>query len=112
MVEPFIEMTGIPSDKPVNQISAEERRRIISLLKSLRFNIKSPLPLASAMVTAGGVSLKEIDPHTMASRLVGGLYFCGEVLDLDADSGGYNFQAAFTTGYVAGEEAAVFVAAT
>jgi hypothetical protein len=112
MVEPFIEMTGIPSDKPVNQISAEERRRIISLLKSLRFNIKSPLPLASAMVTAGGVSLKEIDPHTMASRLVGGLYFCGEVLDLDADTGGYNLQAAFTTGYVAGEEAAAFVAAT
>jgi predicted flavoprotein YhiN len=112
MVEPFIEMTGIPSDKPVNQISAKERRRIISLLKSLRFNIKSPLPLASAMVTAGGVSLKEIDPHTMASRLVGGLYFCGEVLDLDADTGGYNLQAAFTTGYVAGEEAAAFVAAT
>ena len=112
MVEPFVEMTGIPSDKPVNQISAEERRRIVSLLKSLRFNIKSPLPLASAMVTAGGVSLKEIDPHTMASRLVGGLYFCGEVLDLDADTGGYNLQAAFSTGYAAGEEAAAFVTTT
>ncbi len=112
MVEPFIEMTGIPSDKPVNQISAEERRRIVSLLKSLRFNIKSPLPIASAMVTAGGVSLKEIDPRTMASRLVDGLYLCGEVLDLDADTGGYNLQAAFSTGYVAGEEAATFVAAT
>jgi len=111
MVEPFVEVTGIPSDKPVNQISTEERRRIVSLLKSLRFNIKSPLPLASAMVTAGGISLKEIDPHTMASRLVGGLYFCGEVLDLDADTGGYNLQAAFSTGYVAGEEAAVFVGA-
>jgi len=112
MVESFVEMVGIPSDKPVNQISAEERRRIVSLLKSLHFNIKSPLPLATAMVTAGGISLKEIDPHTMASRLVGGLYFCGEVLDLDADTGGYNLQAAFTTGYVAGEEAAAFVAAT
>jgi len=111
MVEPFIEMTGITSDKPVNQISAEERRLMVSLLKSLRFNIKSPLPLAAAMVTAGGVSLKEIDPHTMASRLVSGLYFCGEVLDLDADTGGYNLQAAFSTGYVAGEEAAVFVGA-
>jgi predicted flavoprotein YhiN len=109
MIEPFVEMTGVPPEKPVNQISAEERRRIISLLKSLRFNIKSPLPIASAMVTAGGVSLKEIDPHTMASRLVGGLYFCGEVLDLDADTGGYNLQAAFSTGYVAGEEAAAFV---
>jgi predicted Rossmann fold flavoprotein len=112
MVEPFIELTGIPPDKPVNQISAKERERLVSLLKSLHFNIKSPLPIASAMVTAGGVSLKEIDPHTMASRLVAGLYFCGEVLDLDADTGGYNLQAAFSTGYVAGEEAAAFVAAT
>lgn len=109
MIEPFVEMTGIPPDKPVNQISTEERRRIVSLLKSLRFNIKSPLPLAAAMVTAGGVSLKEIDPRTMASRLVSGFYLCGEVLDLDADTGGYNLQAAFSTGYVAGEEAAAFV---
>ena len=112
MVEPFVDMTGITSDKAVNQISAEERRSIVSLLKSLRFNIKSPLPIASAMVTAGGVSLKEIDPRTMASRLVSGLYFCGEVLDVDADTGGYNLQAAFSTGYVAGEEAAAFVADT
>jgi len=112
MVESFVEMVGIPSDKPVNQISAEERRRIVSLLKSLHFNIKSPLPLATAMVTAGGVSLKEIDPRTMASRLIAGLYFCGEMLDIDADTGGYNLQAAFSTGYVAGEEAVAFVAAT
>jgi len=106
MVEPFVAMTGIPPDKPVNQISTEERKRLISLLKSLRFNIKGPLPIAAAMVTAGGVSLKEIDPRTMASRLVSGLYFCGEVMDLDADTGGYNLQAAFSTGYVAGEQAA------
>jgi len=112
MVEPFVETTGISYDKPVSQINAEERKRLVGLLKSLRFNIKGPLPLASAMVTAGGISLKEIDPHTMASRLVGGLYFCGEVLDLDADTGGYNLQAAFSTGYVAGEEAAAFVANT
>jgi hypothetical protein len=112
MVEPFIETTGIPADKLANQISSEERGRLVSLLKSLRFNIKGPLPIASAMVTAGGVSLKEIDPRTMASRLVAGLYFCGEVMDLDADTGGYNLQAAFSTGYVAGEEAAAFVAAT
>ncbi|HUV53520.1 MAG TPA: NAD(P)/FAD-dependent oxidoreductase, partial [Dehalococcoidia bacterium] len=87
MIEPFIEMAGILPDKPVNQISAEERKGLISLLKSLRFNIKGPLPIASAMVTAGGVSLKEIDPRTMASRLVAGLYFCGEVIDLDATTG-------------------------
>ena len=61
------------------------------------------------MVTAGGVSLKEIDPRTMASRLIEGLYFCGEVIDLDADTGGYNLQAAFSTGYVAGAQAAAFI---
>jgi len=112
MVQPFVAMTGIPTDKLVNQISAEERKALVGLLKSLRFNIVSPLPLAAAMVTAGGVSLKEIDPRTMASRLVARLYLCGEVLDLDADTGGYNLQAAFSTGYVAGEQAAAFIATT
>jgi len=107
MVDPFVEMTSITPDKPGHQISAEERERLLNLLKSLRFNIKGPLPMSSAMVTAGGVSLKEIDPRTMASRLIEGLYFCGEVLDLDGDTGGYNLQAAFTTGYVAGEQAAL-----
>ncbi|MFH0768116.1 MAG: NAD(P)/FAD-dependent oxidoreductase [Chloroflexota bacterium] len=109
MIEPFVQMTGIPPDKPGHQIIAEERERLLRLLKSLRFNIKSPLPLTAAMVTAGGVSLKEVDPRTMASRIVEGLYFCGEVMDIDADTGGYNLQAAFSTGYIAGESAAVFV---
>ncbi len=107
LVEPFVDMTGIPPDKRGHQIGAEERERLLCLLKSLHFNIKAPLPLASAMVTAGGVSLKEIDPRTMASRLVTGLYFCGEVMDIDAETGGYNLQAAFSTGYVAGESAAL-----
>jgi predicted flavoprotein YhiN len=107
MVDPFVEMTAIPPDKPGHQISAAERERLLNLLKSLRFNIKSPLSMASAMVTAGGVSLKEIDPRTMASRLIEGLYFCGEVIDLDGDTGGYNLQAAFSTGYIAGEQAAL-----
>ncbi len=106
MVDPFIRLTGIPPDRLGHQIKAEERERLLRLLKSLRFNIKGPLPMAAATVTAGGVSLKEIDPQTMASRLVKGLYLCGEVLDLDADTGGYNLQAAFSTGYVAGENAA------
>jgi predicted flavoprotein YhiN len=109
LVDPFVEMTGIPPDKRCHQIIAEEKERLLSLLKSLRFNIKAPLPIAAAMVTAGGVSLKEIDPRTMASRLVEGLYFCGEVIDIDAETGGYNLQAAFSTGYVAGESAANFV---
>lgn len=107
MVDPFVEMTGIPPDRLGHQINTEERERLLHLLKSLRFNIKGPLSMDTAMVTAGGVSLKEIDPRTMASRLIEGLYFCGEVMDLDGDTGGYNLQAAFSTGYIAGESAAL-----
>ena len=106
MIEPFIEMTGIPADRPGHQISAAEREKLLGLLKALRFNIRGALPLTAAIVTAGGVELAEIDPRTMASRLVPGLFFCGEVMDIDADTGGYNLQAAFSTGFVAGEEAA------
>jgi hypothetical protein len=106
MVEPFTELTGIAPEKRGHEITAEERERLLSSLKSLRFNIEGPLPISAAIVTAGGVSLDEIDPYTMASRLIDGLYFCGEVMDIDADTGGYNLQAAFSTGYVAGEEVA------
>ncbi len=109
MVQPFAKLTGIPQEKRANQLSAQERKRLVNSLKSLCFTIKGHLPLDSAMVTAGGVSLDEVDPRTMASRLIKGLYFCGEVLDLDGDTGGYNLQAAFSTGYVAGEQAATFI---
>ncbi len=107
MVDPIVKLTGIPPDKLGHQITAEEKECVVQQLKSLRFNIKSSLPMNSAMVTAGGVSLKEVDPYTMESRLVKGLYFCGEVLDIDADTGGYNLQAAFSTGWLAGESSAV-----
>ena len=109
MVDPFIVLSGINPEKLAHQITAPEREKIIELLKALRFNIKSPLPLGKAIVTAGGVSLTEIDPRTMSSKLINGLYFCGEVMDIDADTGGYNLQAAFSTGYVAGEKAAGYV---
>lgn len=109
MIDPFIKLSEIDPEKPGHQINAGERDRLAGLLKSLRFNIKGPLPLSAAMVTAGGVSLREIEPRTMASKLVEGLYFCGEVMDIDADTGGYNLQAAFSTGYVAGESAADFL---
>jgi len=109
MIEPFIEQTGIDKEKMAHQIAAPEREKIVELLKALRFSIKSPLPLGKAIVTAGGVALDEIDPRTMASKKVEGLYFCGEVMDIDADTGGYNLQAAFSTGYVAGESAAEYV---
>jgi predicted flavoprotein YhiN len=109
MVDPFVSMTNIPPDKAGCQINSAERERLLDHLKSLRFNIKQPLPMSSAIVTAGGVSLKEIDPLTMGSRKVNGLYLCGEVMDIDADTGGYNLQAAFSTGYLAGEQAADYV---
>jgi hypothetical protein len=106
MIEPFVALSGVIRDKTANQINAKERDRISGLLKSLRFTIKGPYSLSTAMVTAGGLSLDEIDPKTMGSKIVKGLYFCGEVLDIDAGTGGYNLQAAFSTGWVAGEEAA------
>ncbi len=109
MIEPIIELAGINKEKLAHQITAAERGKIVGLLKALRFNIKSSLPLEKAIVTAGGVSLNEIDQRTMASRLINGLFFCGEVMDIDADTGGYNLQAAFSTGYLAGEKAAEYI---
>ena len=109
MIEPFIALTGIDKEKLAHQITAFEREKIVELFKALRFNIKSPLPMAKAIVTAGGVSLTEIDQRTMSSKLINGLYFCGEVMDVDADTGGYNLQAAFSTGYLAGEKSAEYV---
>jgi predicted flavoprotein YhiN len=108
LVEPYLEMCGIPADKLGCHINAEERESLLRLIKCLTFNIKGPLSLASAMVTAGGISLKEIESRAMSSRLVKGLYFCGEVMDIDADTGGFNLQAAFSTGRLAGESAAAF----
>lgn len=108
MALPLAVLALIEPDKPAHQITADERRRTVNLLKVLRFDIRRPLPLSRAMVTAGGVSLREIDPRTMGSRLVAGLFFCGEVMDIDADTGGFNLQAAFSTGVLAGEEAAKY----
>ncbi|MCX7635597.1 MAG: aminoacetone oxidase family FAD-binding enzyme, partial [Syntrophales bacterium] len=106
MTEPIADLCHIDPGRLACQVGATERERLVCLLKSLRFSVKSSLPMATAMVTAGGVSLAEVDPRTMASRLVDGLYFCGEVLDIDAETGGYNLQAAFSTGWVAGDAAA------
>ena len=101
-----IEQTGISPVKPAHQIGTAERRRLLAWLKDLRFAVTGHRPLAEAIITRGGVDTREIDPRTMASRIVKGLYFAGEVLDLDADTGGYNLQAAFSTGWLAGLSAA------
>lgn len=96
--------------KPVNSITSEERARIVSLLKDLRLTVTGFGTLEEAIVTAGGVPIGEIDPRTMMSKLVHGLFFAGEVMDVDAETGGFNLQAAFSTGYVAGEAAAALIA--
>lgn len=101
-----IDLTGIPAEKLGHQITSEERRRLRSWLKDFRLEVSGHRPLSEAIITAGGVALRDVDPRTMASRRVPGLYFAGELLDLDADTGGYNLQAAFSTGWLAGRAAA------
>jgi predicted Rossmann fold flavoprotein len=108
MIDVVVDRTRIPADKPAHQITAEERGRLHALLQDFRLTIVDHRPLAQAIVTAGGVDTDEVDPRTMASRRVAGLYFAGEVLNVQADTGGYNLQAAFSTGYVAGQAAAGF----
>jgi predicted Rossmann fold flavoprotein len=106
LVDLFIELTGLSAQKETNQITQKERRALIELLKALPLTVTGSLPIEEAMVTAGGVSIKEIDPRSMESKLVKGLYFAGELIELVAPSGGYNLQQAFSTGYLAGECAA------
>ncbi|MFH1777649.1 MAG: NAD(P)/FAD-dependent oxidoreductase [Candidatus Omnitrophota bacterium] len=106
LIPVFIKKSNIPAGKRINQITVEERRKIKSMLAGFRIKISQPRPLAEAMVTSGGVEVAEIYPKTMESRLVKGLYFAGEIIDIDGNCGGYNLQAAFSTGYVAGKEAA------
>jgi len=105
-----VELTGIPPHKLGHQITAQERKRLRTWLKNFCLEVTGHRSFAEAIVTAGGVHTREIDPRTMASRLVEGLYFAGEVLDVDADTGGYNLQAAFSTGWLAGRSAACFAA--
>jgi predicted Rossmann fold flavoprotein len=109
MIDVMVDRCGIPPDKPAHQITAGERERLRVLLHDFRLEVVGHRPLEEAIVTAGGVDTTQIDPRTMASRLVEGLYFAGEVMDVQADTGGYNLQAAFSTGYVAGKAAAGFV---
>jgi hypothetical protein len=101
-----IEETGIPARQPNHQITAEQRKRLRLWLKGFQLEVVGDRSFDQAIVTAGGVETSEVDPHTMASKLIRGLYFAGEVLDVDADTGGYNLQAAFSTGWAAGRASA------
>jgi len=102
LIPVIVDLSGIPSDKFVNQITRDERRSLVRLLKNLEIEIVGSRPLKEAIVTAGGVSTDEINPSTMESKLIKGLFFAGEVIDVDAYTGGFNMTIAFSTGHLAG----------
>jgi len=106
MIPVCLQQTGLAPDRPGHSVKAKERRQLNTWLKNFRLEITGHRPLAEAIVTAGGVETKEIDPRTMESRLIKGLYLAGELLDIQGDTGGYNLQAAFSTGWLAGRSAA------
>ena len=105
MIPIIIDMSAISPEKKVNEITREERSRLVSLLKEFPLTVAGLGEWKEAIITKGGVSVKEVDPGTMESKLVKGLYFAGEVLDLDALTGGYNLQIAWSTAYLAGQNA-------
>ena len=105
-IEPIIEMSGIDPRKKVNSITREERRSLLEVIKCINLSLSGFRPIDEAIITKGGVAVNEISPKTMESKLVQGLYFAGEVLDLDASTGGFNLQIAFSTAVLAGENAA------
>ncbi len=102
LIFPFIRMTGISPETKLNSLTKEQRAKIVSLMKAIPVNIIGTRPIEEAIVTGGGVDCREIDPKTMQSKLVSGLFFAGEVIDLDAYTGGFNLQIAFSTAFVAG----------
>lgn len=102
LIPVIIDLSGIPPEKQVDQISKNEIKGLVQLLKHFKLRIKKFRPVSEAIVTAGGINTKEINSSTMESKIVEGLYFAGEVIDVDAYTGGFNLQIAFSTGFVAG----------
>lgn len=102
MIPVIVRLSGIPPETKVNMITRQQRTALLQLLKGFPVSVSGTRPIDEAIVTAGGVSTKEVNPRTMESKLVSGLYFAGEVLDLDAYTGGFNLQIAWSTGFVAG----------
>jgi predicted Rossmann fold flavoprotein len=107
MIPVFIEELKLDPEKMCHQVSSAERKQIRYMLKNLRFEVSDHRTFKEAIITAGGISTKEISPKTMESKLVKGLYFAGEVIDLDAETGGYNLQIAYSTGWLAGNSCAI-----
>ena len=106
MIPVMIERSGIDPHKEINSVKREERARLLGLFKNFSLTVTGKRPIDEAIITSGGVSVKEIDPGTMESKLCKNLYFAGEIIDCDAYTGGFNLQIAFSTGYLAGENAA------
>ncbi len=102
IIEVIIEKSGINKEKPVNEITKQERQKLVEIIKCFEININGFRPVEEAIVTAGGINIKEINPKTMESKIVKGLYFAGEIIDVDAYTGGFNLQIAYSTGYTAG----------
>ena len=108
LIPVMVELSGIRPEKKVNEITREERRRFVDLIKGLPLTVTGTRSYAEAVITRGGVSVKDINPSTMESKKVKGLYFAGEVLDLDALTGGFNLQIAWSTGHLAGQGEKLF----
>ena len=102
MIQAVLDLSGIDLNKKVNSITKEERLNLVELLKNFEINIDGFRPVEEAIVTAGGISIKEINPKTMESKIIKGLYFAGEIIDVDAYTGGFNLQIAYSTGFTAG----------
>lgn len=110
MIPVVVERSGIPGETRCHSVTKEQRRGLLGVLKDFTVDVRGFRPIEEAIVTAGGVDLREVDPRTMGSKLVEGLYFAGEVLDVDAPTGGYNLQIAFSTGRLAGVSMADYAA--
>lgn len=106
LIPVIVRLSGIEPHKKVHDITKEERSALVNLLKAFPLTITGTRPIAEAIITSGGINIKEINPKTMESKLINGLYFAGEIIDVDAVTGGFNLQIAFSTGYLAGESAA------
>ena len=102
LIPVIIEKSQISPNKQVNEITKQERRKLVNVLKNFELEIKGFRPIEEAIITSGGVSTKEINPSTMESKIVKGLYFAGEIIDVDAYTGGFNLQIAYSTGVTAG----------
>ena len=102
MIPVVIKKSQIPEEKKVNEVTREERRKLINILKRYELTIKGFRPVEEAIITSGGVNIKEINPKTMESKIVKGLYFAGEIIDVDSYTGGFNLQIAYSTGYTVG----------